>query len=134
VARELHTCAIVGENIVAARRVIAPAHEGPVTGGSEVERMIFGVVMMMGLAVGCATSAPSQQASNATAQGQQADKTAVADAKKDPDKTLVCESVPVTGSHIPRKVCRTLRQMEQEREAAQKALREAEKVNREFNQ
>lgn len=99
-----------------------------------MKRMIFGVVVMMGLGVGCATAAPPQQAPNATAQSQQADKTAVEGAKKDPDHTLVCESVPVTGSHIPRKVCRTLRQIEQEREAAQKALRETEKVNREFNQ
>jgi len=88
----------------------------------------------MGLAVGCATTAPPQQAPSATAQSQQEDKAAVTEAKKDPDRTLVCESVPVTGSHIPRKVCRTLRQVEQEREAAQKALREADRVNREFNQ
>jgi hypothetical protein len=99
-----------------------------------VKRMILGVGVMMGLVVGCATATPPQQTPNATAQGQQADKAAVEGAKKDPDRTLVCESVPVTGSHIPRKVCRTLRQIEQEREAAQKALRDAEKVNREFNQ
>jgi hypothetical protein len=99
--------------------------------------MILGGVMMMGLVVGCATAAPPQQAPSATAQSQQAEKTAVADAKdakKDPDKTLICESVPVTGSHIPRKVCRTVRQVEEEREAAQKAIRDAEKINREFNQ
>jgi len=99
-----------------------------------VKRMTLSVVLMMGLGVGCATATPPQQAPNATAQGQQADKTAVADAKKDPDRTLICESVPVTGSHIPRKICRTLRQVEQEREAAQKAIRDADKVNREFNQ
>jgi hypothetical protein len=96
--------------------------------------MILSAVVMMGLGVGCATATPPQQAPSATAQSQQADKTAVADAKKDPDRTLICESVPVTGSHIPRKVCRTVRQVEQEREAAQKAVRDAEKVNREFNQ
>jgi hypothetical protein len=99
-----------------------------------MKRMIFGAVVMMGLGMGCATATPAQQAPSATAQGQQADKGAVADAKKDPDRTLICESVPVTGSHIPRKVCRTVRQVEQEREAAQKAVRDAEKVNREFNQ
>jgi hypothetical protein len=95
--------------------------------------MTLGMVVMMGLGVGCATATPSQQAPNATAQSQQGDKTAVADAKKDPDRTLICESVPITGSHIPRKICRTLRQVEQEREAAQKAFRDAEKVNREVN-
>lgn len=128
------TCAIVSENIAGVRRVIAHAREGLATGGFEVKRMILGVVVIMGLGVGCATAAPPQQAPNSTAQSQQADKTAVADTKKDLDRTLICESTPVTGSHIPRKVCRTLRQVEQEREAAQKAIREAEKVNRDFNQ
>jgi hypothetical protein len=98
-----------------------------------VKRMTLSVVVMMGLGVGCATATPPQQAPNAMAQSQQADKTAVADAKKDPDSTLICESVPVTGTRIPRKVCRTARQVEEEREAAQKAIRDAEKVNREFN-
>ena len=99
-----------------------------------MKRLTLSVMVMMGLGVGCATTTPPQQAPNATAQSQQADKAAAEGAKKDPDSTLVCESVPVTGSHIPRKVCRTLRQVEQEREAAQKALREAEKVNRRFNE
>jgi hypothetical protein len=99
-----------------------------------VKRMTLSVVVMMGLGVGCATATPPQQAPNATAQSQQADKTAVADAKKDPDSTLICENVPVTGTRIPRKVCRTQRQVEQEREAAQKAIRDADKINREFNQ
>jgi vancomycin resistance protein YoaR len=99
--------------------------------------MILGGVVMMGLVIGCATATPAQQAPSATAQGQQADKTAVADAKdakKDPDRTLICESVKVTGSHIPRKVCRTARQVQEEREAAEKAIRDADKINREFNQ
>ena len=99
--------------------------------------MIFGGVVMMGLVMGCATAAPSQQASSSTALGQQADKTVVADAKdgKGAKKdTLICESVAVTGSHIPRKICRTARQVEEEREAAQKAMRDTEKVNRDFNQ
>jgi membrane protease subunit (stomatin/prohibitin family) len=102
--------------------------------------MIFGGVVMMGLVMGCATAAPSQQASSSTAQGQQADKTAVADAKDTKDgkgskkDALICESVAVTGSHIPRKICRTARQVEEEREAAQKAMRDAERINRDFNQ
>jgi hypothetical protein len=99
--------------------------------------MIFGMVVMMGLVLGCATATPPQQTPSSTAQGQQAEKTAVADAKdakKDPGSTLICESVRVTGSHIPRKVCRTARQIEEEREAAQKAMQNAEKVNRDFNQ
>ena len=87
---------------------------------------------MIGLVLGCATAAPPQQSSGATAQGQQADKTQVAEVKKDPDSTLICEEVPVTGSHIPRKICRTLRQVQQERDQAEKAVRDADKVNREF--
>lgn len=102
-----------------------------------MKRMTFGGVVMMGLVMGCATAAPPQQAPSSAVQSQQAGETAAADAKgakQDPDRTLICESVPVTGSHIPRKICRTLRQVEQEREAAQKAIRDAEKVNRDFNQ
>ncbi len=105
-----------------------------------MKRMILGGVVMMGLVMGCATATPAQQAPSATAQGQQADKTAVADAKdakdakKDPDNALICESTKVTGSHIPRKVCRTARQVQEERESAEKAIRDADKINREFNQ
>lgn len=95
-------------------------------------KVFFGGVMWMGLMLGCATAAPPQQAPGATAQGTQQDKAAAAEAKKDPDKTLICESVPVTGSHIPRKVCRTARQVEKEREDAQKAVQNADKVNRDF--
>ena len=97
-----------------------------------MKRMISGVVVMMGLAAGCATSAPTQQASGPTAQTQQAEKTAAADAKKDPGKTLICEEVAVTGSHIPRKICRTVQQAQKEREQAEKAIRDSDKINREF--
>jgi hypothetical protein len=89
--------------------------------------------MLMGVMLGCATAAPPQQAPGATAQSvQKEEKVAAADAKQDPDKTLICESVPVTGSHIPRKTCRTLRQVEKEREQAQKAIQDADKVNRDW--
>lgn len=96
-------------------------------------KIVFGGVMWMGLMLGCATAAPPQQASGATAQStQQEEKAAAADAKKNPDTTLICESVAVTGSHIPRKVCRTARQVEKEREDAQKAIQNADKVNRDW--
>jgi uncharacterized lipoprotein YajG len=107
----------------------------------------------VGLIFGCATSSPSTQtrspeASSAQAQavaadsGEQSDATAAESgtqeatasgatvATVDKDKTLVCEDQQVTGSRIPKKVCRTLRQIEQEREAAQKSVRESERVNR----
>lgn len=97
-----------------------------------MKRTMFRVVVMMGLFLGCATAAPPQQAQGATAQGQQADQAQVAEAKKDPDKTLICEEVPVTGSHIPRKICRTVQQMQKERDQAEKAIRDGDKINREF--
>ena len=93
----------------------------------------FGGWMLLGLMLGCATGAPSQQAPDSTAQSaQKEEKVAAAGTKQDPDRTLVCESVPVTGSHIPRKTCRTLRQVEQERERAQKSIQDSDKVNRDW--
>lgn len=97
-----------------------------------MKRMSFGGVVMMGLFLGCATAAPPPQASGSTAQGLEKDQAATATAKKDSDKTLICEDVPMTGSHIPRKVCRTKRQVDQEREQAQKAVHDSERVNREM--
>jgi type IV pilus biogenesis protein CpaD/CtpE len=93
-----------------------------------MKRTRFSGVAMMGLLLGCATASP-QQTPAAKAQGSQRSEAAVADAKKDPDHTLVCEDVSMTGSHLPQRVCRTLRQVNQEREAAQKAVREAGQVN-----
>jgi hypothetical protein len=98
----------------------------------------FGGWVMMGLLLGCATAAPPQQApstaapSTAAPSTQKDEKVAAADAKKDKDSTLVCESVSVTGSRIPKKVCRTVRQIEQEREQAEKAIRDADKINRDW--
>jgi hypothetical protein len=82
-------------------------------------------VAMIGLLLGCATAAPPP-APTGSAQAAQQDKTAAAD----PDNELVCEEVPITGSHLPQRVCRTRRQIQREREAAQKALQNPEKVNR----
>jgi hypothetical protein len=102
-----------------------------------VQKKSLGGWMLMGLVLGCATATPPQQAPGATAQSAQSaqkeEKVAAADSEQDPDRTLICESIPVTGSHIPRKKCRTLRQVEQEREQAQKALQDADKVNRDWN-
>lgn len=95
-------------------------------------KVFFGGVMWVGLMLGCATAAPPPQSPDATAQQSTQQQEKAADAKKDPDKTLICESVAVTGSHIPRKVCRTARQVEKEREDAQKAVQNADKVNRDF--
>ncbi len=97
-----------------------------------MKRKGFAGWVTMGLFLGCATAAPPPQGSGATAGGVQKEQTAAADAKKDPEKTLICEEVPMTGSHIPRKVCRTQKQIDQERERAQKAVQDADKVNREL--
>ena len=103
-----------------------------------MQKKSLGGWMLMGLMLGCA-SAPQPQPALAptttqSAQGAQTgEKVADASAKQDPDRTLICESVPVTGSHIPRKTCRTLRQVEKEREQAQKSIQDADKVNRDWN-
>jgi hypothetical protein len=83
----------------------------------------------VGLLFGCATASPPPQSTSAapaaqSAQSTQKDGTAVAAAKTDPDKTLICESETVTGTRIPKKVCRTQRQVDAEREAAEKAVRD----------
>lgn len=87
-----------------------------------MKRTRFAGLAVMGFILGCATGSPSQQAPEASAQGAQKDKAAVAQASKDPNNELVCEEVEVTGSHIPRRICRTRKQVDQEREQAQKAL------------
>jgi hypothetical protein len=94
-----------------------------------MKRTRLGGVAMMGLFLGCATASP-QQTPSATAQGTQKSEAAAADAKQDPEDALICEEVPMTGSHIPRKICRTARQIKKEREQAQKAVREADRGNR----
>jgi len=37
----------------------------------------------------------------------------------DPDKTVVCDTVMVVGSHIPTRQCRTMRQIDEEKKKAQ---------------
>ncbi|WP_224372784.1 hypothetical protein [Hyalangium versicolor] len=93
----------------------------------------WGGLAMLGLLVGCATAAPPTQTPAATTQGAQKDQAAVADASKDSDNALVCEEVPVTGSHIPRRICRTRRQIKQEKEQAQKSLQSPERANRKID-
>jgi len=103
-----------------------------------VKKKSLGGWMLMGLMVGCASAPQPQRAPAPTttqsAEGAQTgEKVAAAGSKQDPDRTLICESTPVTGSHIPRKTCRTLRQVEKEREQAQKSVQDADKINRDWN-
>jgi hypothetical protein len=88
----------------------------------------------LGLTLGCATSSAHGRDESATGaelrEGATADTdSATADgtdkAKQDPN-SLVCQSVRVTGSHLPKRVCRTVAQIEQEREAARKAAERAQ--------
>lgn len=44
------------------------------------------------------------------------------------DKRLVCESVAPLGSHIPKKICRTFRDIEVERRGTQNLLRQMQQV------
>ncbi|MDC0708666.1 hypothetical protein POL68_09315 [Stigmatella sp. ncwal1] len=74
--------------------------------------------MGLGMLLACASTQPSQQ-------------TAVAVAPQDPN--LVCEESRVTGSHIPRRVCRTAQQSKEEREQAQKERREANRTQPDAN-
>lgn len=113
-------------------------------GVSDVKAKTPGWLAAVGLILGCATASPPPQSASGAAPSTQAqavtgdpdaqkpEASGTAVAKKDKDK-LVCESVQVTGSRIPKRVCRTQQQIDQERESAQKALRESERVNRNWN-
>ncbi|MDY7230809.1 hypothetical protein [Hyalangium rubrum] len=102
--------------------------------------MKLGWVVLGAWMLGCATTSPQPQStSTSTPQSTStassnlaANKGAVASNKADPDKTLVCEDKAITGTRIPKKICRTQRQVEQEREAAQKQVREGDRINREM--
>lgn len=97
--------------------------------------------MGVGLVLGCAT-APSPQkepaakapAQSASVQSTSKDAVASAEDTRDPDKTLVCEDVKITGSRIPKRICRTLRQVNEERARAQQSVIDRPKVNPEMSQ
>jgi hypothetical protein len=58
-----------------------------------------------GLLVACASAQPRRKVAAAAPQ----------------DNGLICEESPITGSHIPRRVCRSAQQVKEDREQAQKA-------------
>jgi hypothetical protein len=93
-------------------------------GGSHVKMTRLGWCVGVGLFLGCATASPPPESTATKAQSTQKDSTATATAKKDPDKTLVCDSETVTGTRIPKKICRTQTQMDSDREAAEKTIRD----------
>ncbi|WP_225413652.1 hypothetical protein [Stigmatella hybrida] len=68
---------------------------------------------MAGVLLACAGSQPQRKTAAASPQG----------------KELICEETPVTGSHIPRRVCRSAQQVKEEREQAQKERREANRTD-----
>lgn len=93
--------------------------------------------LVLGLTLGCATTAPQRPeasaASTSTAPSAATTAVATAPAKEDPDK-LICESRQVTGSRLPKQVCRTARQIEEERAAGQKAVTDHAPVNTRMGQ
>lgn len=96
---------------------------GRLMGGSHLKMTRLGWCTGVGLFLGCATASPPPQSTSADPAAQK-DGAAVAAAKQDPDKTLICESETVTGTRIPKKICRTQQQMDSDREAAEKAVRD----------
>lgn len=97
---------------------------------TKLSAVCLGVV----LALGCATTAPAptqaQPAAQAAADGGTPQQAVAANARP----KQVCVNEQVTGSRISRRVCRSEAAAEAEREAAQKQVREAEKVNRRMGQ
>jgi len=98
-------------------------------------RKLFVVfVAGVGLLLGCATTSAQQTSSqNQELEGEEEETVAEAEAQR-PRTKLVCETQNVTGSHIPQKICRHVRDAEAEREAAQEYLRTAPDVNTRLGQ
>ncbi len=103
-----------------------------------MKKMIFVCAAGFGLLAGCATSSAQHAArSPATTQSQvsapeetDAEATEVAAADQPGGEKVICENGPTTGSRLPRVVCRTPREMEEEREASQRWLREGQRQPR----
>jgi hypothetical protein len=100
----------------------------------------FGWCLGVGLFLGCATASPPPQNATATAtstQSVQSDSSAKKDgaavATKDDPNKLVCESETLTGTRIPKKICRSQRQIDAEREAAEKAVRDGNRNRPKFD-
>jgi len=70
------------------------------------------------LSAACATSSPQQKKMTVTHADDVAEKPA---AKLDPD-TVVCEYEQMVGSHIPQRLCMTVRDRELARQALQNQL------------
>jgi hypothetical protein len=92
-----------------------------------------------GLLLGCATTSAQQTSAQQTSQQDQElegeEEETVAQAEAQPPRTkLVCETQRVTGSHIPQKICRPVRDVAAEREAAQESFRNAPELNQRLGQ
>jgi hypothetical protein len=83
-----------------------------------MKRMAFVAWVGLILAISCTTPAGSTRVADATAE-----------AAESQDGSLICETQKRTGSHIPRRVCRTREQVEQERLQAEEMIRRAERTN-----
>ncbi len=91
----------------------------------------LGWIAGLGLWVGCATAPSPSPATKPQASQPLKSTSATASAKNDKSK-LICEDIKVTGTRIPKRVCRTAEQARAEREQAEKALQEGDRVNREW--
>ncbi len=82
--------------------------------------------LLLFLSSACVTS--SKQV--LTAGAMQAEISAIsATARLDPDKTIECEMENIVGSHIPQRICLSLREIEENRSDASKALRRSNTCN-----
>jgi hypothetical protein len=104
-----------------------------------MKKTIFVCAAGLGLLLGCATpSAQHAARSPATTRSQvsapeetDAETTELAAAADQTDgEKVICESGPTTGSRLPRVVCRTPLQIEQEREASERWLRDGQRLPR----
>jgi hypothetical protein len=105
-----------------------------------LKKTIFVCAAGLGLMVGCAT--PSAQQRMARSQAVEAEVAAQAEAETEteteemavagqrPGDKLICENAPPAGSRFPRTVCRTARDLEQERDTAQRFLRDGQRTPR----
>jgi hypothetical protein len=74
---------------------------------------------------GCGGLSKQQRTANTEAARRMKPGTVMTDAQLatlDQDRTVVCETESGTGSHIPHKVCRTLRQQHDQANASQTSL------------
>ncbi|HVE82643.1 MAG TPA: hypothetical protein VND93_07335 [Myxococcales bacterium] len=87
--------------------------------------MRIACVLAVGALLGCTGLTREQRVANSVAASKLQPGTMLTDAQisqMDKDNTYICEERARTGSHIPRRQCRTLRRAEREADNAQRTL------------